>query len=166
MQIEMTMQDIVRWLFSTKTIIRRAQCVSRYQVPLYCFVLSAPVDSVRKRRPWKQAYPVSKLDWSTVSKLYVSLLFTLSPLCFHLLQQTLKFERLCEEQCKTVTDISKSQSHGFLSSFFSTCGEDNMLQLNLFTTLIHGAGDEILFRDQHQCITAMIATTCNSASSF
>lgn len=41
-----------------------------------------------------------------------------------------------------------------------------MLQLNLFTTLIHGAGDEILFGDQHQCITAMIATTCNSASSF
>lgn len=49
---------------------------------------------------------------------------------------------------------------------FLTCGEDNMLQLNLFTTLIHGAGDEILFGDQHQCITAMIATTCNSASSF
>lgn len=41
-----------------------------------------------------------------------------------------------------------------------------MLQLNLFTTLIHGAEDEILFGDQHQCITAMIATTCNSASSF
>lgn len=41
-----------------------------------------------------------------------------------------------------------------------------MLQLNLFTALIHGAGDEILFRDQHQCITAMIATTYNSASSF
>lgn len=35
-----------------------------------------------------------------------------------------------------------------------------MFQLNLFTALIHGAGDEILFRDQHQCITAMIATTC------
>lgn len=50
--------------------------------------------------------------------------------------------------------------------FFLTRGEDNMLQLNLFTTLIHGAGDEILFGDQHQCITAMIATTCNSASSF
>lgn len=33
-----------------------------------------------------------------------------------------------------------------------------MLELNLFTALIHEAGDEILFRDQQQCITAMIAT--------
>lgn len=41
-----------------------------------------------------------------------------------------------------------------------------MLQLNLFSPLILGAGDEILLRDQHQCITAMIATTYNSASSF
>lgn len=63
---------------------------------------------------------------------------------------------------KIVTDISQSQSHS--SPFFFAA--DNMLQLNLFTALIHGAGDEILFRDQHQCIAAMIAATYNSASSF
>lgn len=162
-----------RWQFRIESgghlkcllLLERAgeQCVVGYRMPLYCFVLSAPVDNVRKQRPWKVAYSVSKLDWS---KSCVSLLLTLFPRWFHSLQQTLKFERLCEEQCKTVTDISQSQSHDIRSIFSPAREDDNMLQLNLFTALIHGAGDEILFRDQHQSITAMIATTCNSASSF